>query len=420
MQLFMKKKLTVLGIPLLFILPWISYLISLTNLKSRISAFIYIFCAAFFGYSIGFSNTSADSYRYAEAFMRFDRSDSYFGIIQMYLDGELRDIYRISLFYITSFFTRSANVVYAFAGFIYGVITYLNLRIYINERGSQTSVYTLILALLFITFCSLSGINAFRFNTGAMLAFYSIYKLIIENKKIWVIGLFVTPLMHYSFALLIPVILILKLIMPFTYSSTSVKSTVFYAFIITFLSSFFLSTNAIDVGFIADSNILPGAASDRISYVNSDRVTDIVDSRSGNSFFLKVSSYFSYLISFYVFIVILYIHRFIKNIPEKSYELNLMFSFVLLYYSFAYIAASIPSGGRFMDIAHMFLIILLCRFYITYRSSKIKRLILLSILPFSFKILFINIAMPIMILTPTFWYGGFVGVLLENLGSIKG
>ncbi len=414
----MKKSLTVIGFPLLFILPWISYLISLINIKSRMSAFIYIFCAAFFGYAIGFSNTSADSYRYALAFMSFERPDSYLSIIEMYLDGELRDIYRISLFYIASFFGNSANLVYAFAGLVYGLITYSNLRIYVYERGAKTGIYTFILALLFITFCSLSNINGFRFNTGAMLAFYSIYKLVIEDKKIWVVGLFVAPLMHYSFALLIPVILIIKLVIPFTYRSSSTKSFIFYIFVITFASSFFLSTNIIDVNFITSSNILPSAASDRMSYVNSEQVTEIVDARSEGSLFLTVSSYFSYLVSAYVFFVILYMRNFIKKNSIYSKEINIMFSFTVLYYSFAYIAGSIPSGLRFMDIAHMFLIIFLCRFYKFYGTYKIKRLIFISIIPFSFKILFTNIAMPILLLNPKFWYGGFVGVLLDNLGSI--
>lgn len=415
----MKKKLVALGIPFLFILPWISYLLSLINLKSRVSAFIYIFCAAFFGYAIDFSNTSVDSYRYALAFMNFERPDSYSDVIQMYLNGELRDIYRITLFYVASFFGRSANLVYAFAGFIYGSITYLNLRIYLRERGSHTSIYTLILALLFITFCSLSNINGFRFHTGAMLAFYSIYKIIIEKKNFWVIGLLITPLMHYSFSLLIPVVFFIKLLMPFTYNSKNIKPLVFYVFIITFVASFFLSTNVINLNFIADSSFLPSAAADRMSYVNSEKVTEIVHARSESSFFLTVASYFSYLVSAYIFFVIIYIRKFIKNNAINSLEINLMFSFTLIYYSFAHIAGSIPSGLRFMDIAHMFLIILLCRFYRLYNTEIIKRLIVISVIPFSFKILFTNFMLPILLLNPTFWYGGFVGILFDNLGSIR-
>lgn len=419
MQFFMKNKLTVLAIPFLFILPWISYLISLMNLKSRLSAFIFIFFAGFFGYSIGFTNTSADSYRYAEAFMRFERPDSYSAIIQMYLDGELRDIYSISLFYIVSFFSKKASLVYALAGLIYGSLAYLSLRTYIYERGSQTNRYTLILALIFITYCSLTNINAFNFNTAALLAFYSTYKLIFKNKKMWFLGLFLTPLMHYSFALFIPVILILKLVVPFAYNSIRINTIVFYVFIVTFILSFFLSTNVFDISFLSRLDILPAGISNRVDYVNSDDVAELVEVRAGNSLFLTVSSYFINLISVYILIVVLYIKKFIKNNSGDFTEINMLFAFVLMYYSFAHIAVSFPSGGRFMAIGHMFLILLLAKFHRIYNTNKIKRLIVISLLPFMFNILFINIFVPITLLTPKFWYSGFVGVVLENIDAIR-
>lgn len=416
----MKKKITVVMIPLFFIIPWAAYLLSLLDLRSKKSAFIYIFSAAFFGYAISFSDPSADSYRYAAAFINFDRPDSYWAIIQMYLDGLLRDIYRISLFYFTSFFSKSPHAVYVLAGFIYGLITYLNLRICINERGKQTDRYTLILALIFITFFSLSNINSFRYNTGAMLAFYSIYKLVIENKKFWIIGILITPLIHYSLVILIPVILILKLIIPFTYDSVKVKPILFYIFIITFILSQVLDTNSINVGFISRLDVLPTAVSDRVDYINSDDVTEIIESRANNSLFVAVGLYFKYMISMYVLIAIIYIRRLIKSSSGNLKEVNLLFSFVMLYYSFAHIASTLPSGGRYMQIGHVFLFILICRLYKIYKTKEIKKLIVISLVPFSFQIIFINIMLPIMILSPVFWYGGFIGVLLENLGSIRG
>lgn len=413
------KKITVLNIPIFFIIPWVGYLLSLLNIKSKISAFVYISFAAFFGYAISFTDTSADSYRYAIAFMQFDKSIDYSAIMQMYRNGELRDPYRLLLFYFTSLFSDSPKVLYAFAGVIYGSISYLNLRIYVNERGSQTDRYTLILALLFITFCSLTNINGFKFWTGAMVAFYATYKFIILNKKIWIIGIFIAPLMHYSFVLFIPIIIMLKLIIPFTYNSIRVKPIVFYLFVFTFIASWFLDTNLIDISFIGRSGILPGEIGNRLAYVNSENVSDIVEKRSESSLFLTVNTYFDNLIKVYVFIVILYINKFLKRLPGNAAYINRIFSFVLLFYSFCFIATSFPSGGRFMILAHMFLVIFLCRFHRLYNNYKIRVIILLSILPFSFKISFINVLLPILILTPSFWYAGMPGVLLESFRFIN-
>lgn len=414
----MKKNKNILSVPIFFIIPWLGYLLSLTKIKSKASAFVYIAFAAFIGYAISYSNSSADSYRYAIAFSQFDKNISFSDIINLYLNGELRDIYRISLFKITSIFSEDPRVLFGIAGFIYGIFCYLNLRIFATKRGNNTDIYTFVLALLFITLCSLVNINGFRFHTGAMLAFYSTYKLLVDDKKIALLGLLLIPLFHYSFALFVPLIIVLKLVMPHTYNARNSKPIVFYIFITTFLISFFLDTNTINLSFLTNSNILPDAAANRIDYVNSEEIVELVDKRAESSLYLTVQSFFNGLISIYVLTVIIYIRKKIENSSGDFTSINKIFSLTLLFYAFAYISISIPSGSRFMDIAHIFLIILLCSFYRIFKTNKIRKLILISIIPFSFKILFINIAVPILILTPRFWYGGFIGVILENLNPI--
>lgn len=413
----MNKKITVLGYPLFFILPWLSYLISLFNLKSKRSAVLFILYAAFFGYSISFSNSSADSYRYATAFLNFERPDSYLTIISWYLDGSLRDLYRISLFYVTSLFSSSPHFLYALAGLIHGFFVYLNLRLYIDEKGRQNNIYTLALGLVFITLCSITAVNGFRFNTGAMLAFYSIYQFIVKNNKLGLLGVIFTPLMHYSFFLLIPVVLILKLVLYLNNSSQKINPIFFYMFITTALLSFFLDTNIINISSITSSDLLPSAASNRLDYINSDDVVDIYNSRAESSLFLRVNNSFETMITIYVIVVVIYIKRLLKRSSLYLPSINYLFSFTLLYYTFAFIALSFPSGNRFMSMAHLLLIILLIKSYNQFKTTSIKYLMALSILPFLFKIFFINFLLPYMILTPTFWYGGFLGVTLENLNA---
>lgn len=414
----MNKKITVLGYPLFFILPWLSYLISLLNLKSNKSAVLFILYAAFFGYSISFSDSSADSYRYALAFANFERPDSYLTIISWYLDGSLRDLYRISLFYVTSAFSSNPHFLYALAGLIHGLLVYLNLRLYIDEKGTQNNIYTLSLSLVFITICSITSVNGFRFNTGAMLAFYSIYQFIVKSNKLGLLGILLTPLMHYSFFLLIPVVLILKLVLYLNNSSQKINPIFFYMFIIAALLSFFLDTNIINISSITTSDLLPKAASNRLEYVNSDDVKEIVDSRVEGSLFLKINNLFDTMITIYVIVVVIYIKRFLQRSSLYLPSINYLFSFTLLYFTFAFIALSFPSGRRFMSIAYLLLIILLIKFYNQFKTTKVKCLMALSIPPFSFKILFINFVLPYMILTPTFWYGGFLGVTLEHLNAI--
>ena len=130
-----KKKIALLGVPFFFILPWSGFILSLLNIKARSTAFIYIATAAIFGYSFSFLNESADSFRYGLSFQDFDTTLNYEKIIELYKAGELRDVYRFVLFYISSIFSLNPKVMFAIAGGFFGYFSYQNLIILKNETS---------------------------------------------------------------------------------------------------------------------------------------------------------------------------------------------------------------------------------------------------------------------------------------------
>ena len=361
----MFKKTGSLGIPLLFILPIAGFLTALFNIRSKSSAMVYVGFAMLFGYAISFLDSSADSYRYAQAFGRFDNTLDYNTIVQLYRSGELRDLYRVLLFYFSSFFSDNPKVMYAFAGLVYGIFSYLSLLIFVRERGNIWNQYVFVLTLVFYTYISLSGINGFKFNTGFLVLFCALYNFFIQKKKVWVIGILITPLFHYGFTLVVPLLLLYAFIHPKLYNSKGVKPVLFYMFIATFFASWFLKTNSINLSFFTQSDALSGAVGSRLDFVNSDLVTQIVDSRKGNSLFLSVQTYFNYAIKIYIFISILFLNKLLKRMKD---------------------------------------------------NKKIRTLILYAIPVFSFNIAFTNFMLPLLILTPTFWYGNIFWIIIEGLG----
>ena len=299
----MKNKIAGLGIPIFFLLPWLGFVLSLFNIKSKNSAVVYVAFAMIFGYAISFTNTSADSYRYAEAFERFDNTLNYNTIIQLYRNGELRDIYRLLLFYFTSIFTNNPKVMYAFAGFVYAIFSYLNLQIFLSEAKTKTDKYVLILALIFYTYISLSNINGFRFWTGGMVFFYAAYNFIVKKQNKWSLAILIIPFIHYGFILIVPLILIYRFIHPILYNAKSVSTLLFYVFIISFGISWVLDVNSINLSFLSQSGIISGVLGNRIEFLNSEDVANIVESRIENSTFLTVRSYFDYGIKIYILIL---------------------------------------------------------------------------------------------------------------------
>lgn len=412
----MRKKIAGISLPLFVILPWVGFITNLFDLRSKRGAFIYIAFAMVFGYAISFSDQSADSVRYAQSFSSFDNSLDYSTILMMYKSGELRDIYLLILFYFTSLFTNNPKVMFAFAGMVYGIFSFLSFKILLKELNHKYDLYVFILGLVFYALVSLSNINGFRFWTGALILFYSTYNSIILNKNIWLIGVLITPLFHYGFILMMPIIIMYRFIEYLFYNKNRVWVYLFYLFILSFAVSWVLETNAISLSFISGNDMLSGEIGSRLNYLNSEEISGLVKHRSESSMFLGVQRYFNYAIKIYVFIVILFLWQLLKKYNGNKIEYNRLFALVLFFYSVSFIATSFPSGGRFLSIGHMFLFILLGKFYAINKSRSIKRIIVFSLPVFSFGIIFYNIVLPLMLLTPTFWYGNIIWIIIEGIG----
>lgn len=412
----MYKRIAKLGIPLFFLLPLGGFLTALYNIRSKASAFVYIAFATLLGYAISFSNDSADSFRYAVVFSTFDNTLDYNTLVQLYRNGELRDLYRVLLFYFTSIFTNNPKVMFAFAGLVYGIFSYLILKLFVQIRDTKLDRYGFILALVLFAYISLVNVNGFRFNTGAVLFCYAAYKFVIERRAVWLIGILVTPLFHYGFILIAPLFLFYRFVHPFLYDQEGVRSALFYLFIASFIASWLLGTNSINLGFITQTDALSGAVSNRLNYVNSEETAGLYESRKDSSIFLTVKTYFNYGIKIYIFIAILFLNKLLKRMSGAGkIEYTNFFAFILFFYSFAFIATSFPSGARFMDMAHVFFFLFMGKIYGVYKEKHMRMLVLWALPAFSFNIAFINGLFPIMLLSPTFWYGNVFWTIIEGL-----
>lgn len=412
----MSKNIGVLNVPLFLFSPVSSFLVALTNIRSKTSMFVYLAFSMLFGYAISFSNTSADSYRYALAFTDFTKSTFDLNyIIQLYAQGELRDIYRIVLFYFVGLISDNPKVMYAFAGLIYGYFSYKSLMIYMKIKGHSFNKFTIILGVIFYTYISLSNVNGFRFNTGGLVLFCSIYYFFIENKKKWFFGILITPLFHYGFLLVVPILIIMKFFHKKLYNLKGIKNILMLTFILSFLLSFILSSKFINMNFLTQFLGLDTAIGARLDYISSEEVADLVKQRSSNSIFITVQKYFLIIIKFYLFISIIKLNKFFKNRNINFSKTDMtLFSFVIMYLSFCFIAESFPSGGRFMNYGYLFFVLILLQVFKNYKISLVKNIILFSLAGFIFQILFTNIMIPILILSPTFWYGTFFGIIIEG------
>lgn len=412
----MSKNIRDLNILIFLFSPVISFLVALTNIRSKSSMIVYLAFSMLLGYAISFTDTSADSYRYALAFTDFTKSTLEINyIIQIYIQGELRDIYRLILFYFVSLFSENPKVLYALAGLIYGYFSYKSLMIYMKIKGHSFDKFTIILGVVFFSYISLINVNGFKFNTGGLVLFCSVYYFFIENKNKWFWGIILTPLFHYGFLPILPILIIMKFLHIKLYGQKGIKNILIFTFIISFFLSF-LSHNLINISFLTQFLEQDNAIGARLDYISSDEVADLVQQRGSNSFFLTTQKYFLIFTKIYLFISVLKLNKFFNksNINFSKSDMKL-FSFVIMYLSFCFIAELLPSGLRFMNYGNLFFVLILLQVFKNYKISLVKNIILFAVPGFIFKILFTNIAQPILILSPTFWYGTFFGVILEGL-----
>lgn len=412
----MNRQISRFSFPLFMIWPLGGFITSLFHVRSRSSAFFYVAFCMLFGYSISFQNDSADSYRYAIAFNEFSYL-SFSDIISLYKAGGFRDIYRMLLFSLVSPLTNNPKVMYAFAGLLFGIFSWKSLNIFVRERGGKWDFYMFLLTFIFFFFIGITSINGFRFWTGAIVLFYASMQFIYFRKALWIIGVLAAPLFHYSFLLFIPFILIYRFIAPLLITKKGINKSLLISYVILFVMSFLTESNPINLGFITESDNIGGAISSRIDFINSDKVSEIYASRGESSLFVKIDRVFGMISKTFLFLFVFFLLSRLNKTPESVREkITQQLTFVVFLLTVGYFASMFPSGSRFLAISNKFLFFVAAQMYSLAPVKSFKRWVLLLIPVYSFSIAFNLFLLPIMILSPTFWYGNLFWIIFEGIG----
>ena len=411
----MNNKIYKLCLPLFLLWPFGSFLLALRKINSKSSAIVIILFCAVFGYSFVFMETSADSYRMAWVFNNFSHI-SFSEIYQLYIQGDIPDIYKFVFYGITKTFSNNPKVLFSLFGLVFGVFWYLSLRIFSTELALQRDVFIVILFIAFFACNPINNVNGARFNTATWLFFYSTYCLVIHNQKKWILGLFCTPLLHFSFLFVAPLILFFYVFKNLFNSNSKFSSILYYTFIFTFLSSFVMDTNVIKLDFLSNAIPLQDSITNKISIYNSDEIGELYKNRTSTSFFLTLSKYFGYAMKIYFFTFIIFSKKLIEKIKYQDSKLNKLLVFILFFMSISYILSSIPSGGRFFIIGYIYCILLMLKLYRIYPINKIKKFIVWLLPVFSFQILFGIGYLSYALVSSTLWYGNLFWIIYEGIG----
>lgn len=405
----MHKRKIDLELPLFLLWPFGSFLLALRSIPSRKSGLIYVLFTTLFGYAFSFTTISADSYRVAWVF-----SNSYYTIqktFENYSSGRITDIYRYLMYSITQLFTENPKVLFALFGFVFGIFSYISLKLLLSIKKSEQDVYIAIIALIFFASNSMININGARFYTAAIIALCAIVKLFYYHKRTWLIPLLATTLIHFSFLFIVPFILIIYLFKSFIFNANKTSKWIYIVFYFGFFLTFLSDTNLIQLDFL--SGVLSTSVADKVELYNSTKTSEVYQKR-GESLFHTVSRPFATLTKVYLFLLVLFVRKKIKKTALLDKNLQQFLSFVILFYAITFSLSIVPSGGRFITIANQLFLFFLVRFYLI-DQSKISKRYIVGLLPvFSFLISFNIIFIGISLTSSTLWYGNVFWLIYEG------
>lgn len=347
---------------LLFIfLPFVAFLRSCCDLRSRSSQIVFVLFFALFGYCHTFSDTRADSFRKFELFNNY-QAESIGDILSEFMNGERRDIYEGVLLSFVKQFTDNPHIMMMIVGLVGGLFYMLVVRRITQDRVMGFSWAIAILLGFIVIDCGIQQMGGIRNFTAYPIAVYSIIRLLIDRQRVWLLGLLAAPLVHFGYIFITITALIIWLVrIP--------NGLMHYAAIVICIGSIFLSTEsysgAID---LVSGTIENDAISARVSNYGEESV-DMEFNKSLTTRLVRINNQLG---ACFVVALLIYLRRkrtqlLSDDYTERIYHLVLFFVVV----SYAMISFSVV-GQRFVYVAMMLLYMLLLNIYQKHRESGIR------------------------------------------------
>ena len=351
--------------------PLLTFLYSCFDLRRRSAQLCVVLFFGLFGYCHSFEDVRADSRRKYETFTRYTPK-SLGTIVEEYREGTRRDVYEQLLFSAVRRVTPNPHIMMMVVGLVAGYIYMLVLKRFMQDRAMNYDAAIVVLVLMMIIESNIALMGGIRNFTAFPLYIYSLLRLTLDNRRIWLVGLLLTPLIHFSYIIAVVVALVAWLVhLP--------RTLLHYLAITACLASLLLDTSSY-VGAIElfTRGIDNAAIAERVTnYGSSD--TEAHFNRSLTTRLLRLNNQLSAL---YIVALLIYLRGHattLRTTPyiEKIYPLLLLF----VSFSFALTPFSVV-GQRYIYIAMVLLYLYLLNLYQHNRSAPLRRFIL--VMPFIF------------------------------------
>jgi len=335
---------------LFLIWPFLAVASAFKNYSSSWGKNILWAFVAFYGFAfaIGAESTESDINRYVQEVEYLHGIDmSPAEAVEYYQSSGEVDVLRTFLAVTVSRFTDSQAVLTLIYGIIFGFFFSRNMWFVLERLEGQIKPITIVLTVCLFLIIPIWQMNGFRFWTAAHMFVYGLLPFLFDGKKSGIIISVLSLLVHFAF--LIPVGVLLSYLL---FGNRTLSYFIF------FLITFFISE--IDLAVL--NNLIENYAPDIIQersagYRGEDKVEAFREDTQSNTVWYAV--WYGRALSWSVmgFLVIFFIKG--RRFFDENKGWLRLYSFVLLFYGFANLFNSLPSGGRYLSIANLIAVALI-------------------------------------------------------------
>lgn len=334
------------------ICPFVAFIQAAVNLRNVVNQIVFVLFFGLFGYCHTFTDVRADSYRKYKYFQIYSTSnvDS---VYEEFTNGEIKDVYEPLLFNWVKGFSDDPHIMMMCVGLIGGFFYMLVVRRFWRDKYDRTTPPIIILLAFMIIQSNIALMGGIRNFTAFPIFVYSAIRLLLDRKKIGIIGLLITPLIHFGY---LPIVIISMLY----YVVKLPSSILHYVCVLACVSSIFLSTSSY-------SGILNAG----LEYVDNESISsrmehygdDETEAHFAQSLTTRLIGINNKLSACFVTAFLLVLRknkeRFLKNKYEKRLY-NILLFFIAI--SFAFISFSVV-GQRYVYVAMVLLYLFMLNIY---------------------------------------------------------
>jgi hypothetical protein len=347
--------------------PFAGLVTALSKYKERSSRIIVFLFLVLYGATLIISSQGSDAYRYSQnlLFTAHLPFNSFWDIVTgIYAKETSVDIIGPFITFIVSRFTSQPQIFFAIIAAVFGIFYLKSINFiydrYFKKRNRNVLIYSIFLASLIPIF----NINGYRFWTASWIFIFGVYHILIIGDKRYFIICLLASFMHFSFISANAVLLIYL----FLGNKNSIYITVL---VLSFILPNLLAAYIPKIAGLIGEGVLNRAH----SYTNEVYKTQIAETTAGLKWFMTTKILYYYLLG-----VLFYSQLKMKKLVDIP-EMRNLFSFTLLFLSFANFLESTPSGKRFFTLYYVFSTTYLIILFYRYNKPKMHWITWVGIFP---------------------------------------